>query len=118
MYLFLSSYCPHSIEPHNPPPPINFLEWDGFVRICFLRKNKTMGAIFKLSTVEELLEKNYRTHCAMNGVEPDEDPDFVKNKVAEILAESGMETARATKMTQDEYLKLLAMFNEAGFHFA
>lgn len=36
------------IEPHNPPPPINFLEWDGFVRLCFLRKNKTLAAIFKV----------------------------------------------------------------------
>lgn len=25
------------IEPRNPPPPINFLEWDGLVRLCFGR---------------------------------------------------------------------------------
>ena len=25
------------IEPRNPPPPINLLEWDGLVRLCFLR---------------------------------------------------------------------------------
>ncbi|CAG2252576.1 DIM1 [Mytilus edulis] len=35
------------IEPRNPPPPINFQEWDGLVRICFSRKNKTLGAAFK-----------------------------------------------------------------------
>jgi 18S rRNA (adenine1779-N6/adenine1780-N6)-dimethyltransferase len=35
------------IEPRNPPPPINFLEWDGLIRLCFSRKNKTLGAIFK-----------------------------------------------------------------------
>jgi len=35
------------ITPHNPPPPINFVEWDGLVRLCFSRKNKTLGAIFK-----------------------------------------------------------------------
>lgn len=35
------------IEPRHPPPPINFLEWDGLVRLCFSRKNKTLGAIFK-----------------------------------------------------------------------
>ena len=28
------------IEPRNPPPPINFIEWDGMVRHCFGRKNK------------------------------------------------------------------------------
>ena len=35
------------IEPRNPPPPINFLEWDGIVRLAFGRKNKTLGAIFR-----------------------------------------------------------------------
>lgn len=31
------------IEPRHPPPPVNFLEWDGLVRLCFSRKNKTLG---------------------------------------------------------------------------
>eukprot|EP00966_Prymnesium_polylepis_P305008 7047602-Prymnesium_polylepis.1 len=35
------------IEPKNPPPPVNFIEWDGLVRLCFNRKNKTLGAIFR-----------------------------------------------------------------------
>ncbi|XP_029432263.1 probable dimethyladenosine transferase isoform X1 [Rhinatrema bivittatum] len=35
------------IEPKNPPPPINFQEWDGLVRIAFVRKNKTLSAAFK-----------------------------------------------------------------------
>ena len=39
------------IEPKYPPPPINFIEWDGLVRLCFLRKNKTIAAIFKLKKV-------------------------------------------------------------------
>jgi len=28
------------IVPKNPPPPVNFEEWDGLLRICFSRKNK------------------------------------------------------------------------------
>ena len=36
------------IEPRQPPPPINFPEWDGLLRICFSRKNKTIAAEFKL----------------------------------------------------------------------
>jgi 18S rRNA (adenine1779-N6/adenine1780-N6)-dimethyltransferase len=43
------------IEPKNPPPAINYLEWDGIkimfkkglLRTCFIRKNKQLGAIFK-----------------------------------------------------------------------
>jgi hypothetical protein len=35
------------IVPKNPPPPINFEEWDGLVRLAFVRKNKTLAAGFK-----------------------------------------------------------------------
>ncbi len=44
------------IEPRNPPPPVNFKEWDGLVRICFGRKNKTLGAIFHQSSTLAMLE--------------------------------------------------------------
>ena len=53
------------IEPKNPPPDINFLEWDGLVRICFNRKNKTMHSLFTANNVLELLETNYKTNCAL-----------------------------------------------------
>lgn len=35
------------IEPKNPPPPINYQEWDGLTRIAFNRKNKQLGSEFK-----------------------------------------------------------------------
>ncbi|NWR24183.1 DIM1 transferase, partial [Emberiza fucata] len=54
------------IEPKNPPPPINFQEWDGLVRIAFVRKNKTLSAAFKSSAVEQLLDHNYRVHCSLH----------------------------------------------------
>uniref|UniRef100_A0A3P8WHU2 rRNA adenine N(6)-methyltransferase n=1 Tax=Cynoglossus semilaevis TaxID=244447 RepID=A0A3P8WHU2_CYNSE len=56
------------IEPKNPPPPVNFQEWDGLVRIAFVRKNKTLSAAFKSTAVEQLLEKNYRIHCSVHNV--------------------------------------------------
>ena len=34
-------------EQRNPPPAINFKEWDGMVRRCFNRKNKTLNSTFK-----------------------------------------------------------------------
>ena len=42
-------------------------EWDGLVRIGFLRKNETLGACFRTTTVLQALEKNYRTMCALLG---------------------------------------------------
>lgn len=49
------------IEPRRPLPPVSFKEWDGLVRLCFIRKNKTLGSIFKQKGVLALLEKNYKT---------------------------------------------------------
>lgn len=39
------------IEIKNPPPEVNFLEWDGFVRILFNRKHKTLRAILTTKSV-------------------------------------------------------------------
>ena len=36
----------------------------------------------------------------------------------EVLATNGHENMRASKMTQDDFLNLLATFNEKGIHFA
>lgn len=56
------------LEPRNPPPPVNFTEWDGLTRITFLRKNKTLAAIFKTNPVLEMLEKNYRLYCSIRNM--------------------------------------------------
>ena len=50
------------IEPKYPPPPINFTEWDGLVRLCFLRKNKTLSAIFRLKNVVKMMHANYQAY--------------------------------------------------------
>ena len=33
------------IEPRTPPPPVNFLEWDGLVRLCFGRCDAVLRAL-------------------------------------------------------------------------
>jgi 18S rRNA (adenine1779-N6/adenine1780-N6)-dimethyltransferase len=53
------------IEPKRPPPPVNFLEWDGLVRLCFSRKNKTLGAVFKNKKCLDMLARNYATFQAL-----------------------------------------------------
>ncbi|PSS00215.1 Ribosomal RNA small subunit methyltransferase [Actinidia chinensis var. chinensis] len=53
------------IEPRKPQPSVNFKEWDGLVRICFNRKNKTLGSIFRQKSVLSILEKNYKTLLAL-----------------------------------------------------
>lgn len=55
------------IEPKYPPPPIDFTEWDGLVRLCFMRKNKTLGAIFRIKHVVALLWDNYKVFSGATG---------------------------------------------------
>ncbi len=177
------------IEPRNPPPPINFLEWDGMVRVCFGRKNKTLSAIFRQGTTLSVMEQNYKLGLALkgsangvNGVNgangangangvtaaqaqtatlppgmdamdmddvrdeeassSDDDVDGAmevdvlkkpnagkrkkrgkasdefKAKVMRILEKNDFADKRASKMSQDDFMQLLADFNEQGVHFA
>ncbi|KAK3595259.1 hypothetical protein CHS0354_010867 [Potamilus streckersoni] len=105
------------IEPRNPPPPINFQEWDGLVRICFSRKNKTIGASFRYSKVLDLLEKNYKVHCSVKSIPIP--PNFdVKEKINELLERNKYGNKRARMMDIDDFLGLLNCFNAEGFHFS
>merc|ERR1711890_83575 len=72
------------IEPRNPPPPINFKEWDGLTRICFVRKNKTLGAAFSQTAVLLTLKNNYKIHCSLNN-EMISDDFNIKSLVDEVL---------------------------------
>lgn len=102
------------IEPRNPPPPINFNEWDGLLRVCFARKNKTLGAEFRYTTVLNMLEKNYKVHCSVHNIPIPSNFD-VKEKVIEALGD--FEKKRSRTMDIDDFMLLLERFNSAGFHF-
>lgn len=104
------------IEPRNPPPPINYQEWDGLTRIAFVRKNKTLSAAFKQTTVTTMLEKNYKIHCSLNNKTVPEDFD-IKEKVNAILQTAEAENMRARTMDIDDFISLLHAFNAEGIHF-
>ncbi|XP_062899060.1 probable dimethyladenosine transferase isoform X3 [Mobula hypostoma] len=105
------------IEPKNPPPPVNFQEWDGLVRIAFVRKNKTLAAAFKSSAVEQLLEKNYRIHCSLHNIEIPENFNIAE-KIQKILEETECSEKRARTMDVDDFMSLLHGFNSHGIHFS
>ena len=54
------------IEPKTPLPSIDFLEWDGLLRICFIRKNKTLRATFKHKKIVQMLKSNSDRHHLTN----------------------------------------------------
>lgn len=64
-----------TVEPKtgSERPGVSWGEWDGMLRVCFVRKNRTMRASW-LGTKEVLamIESNYRRHCSLNNIALDE----------------------------------------------
>ncbi|XP_003702828.1 putative dimethyladenosine transferase isoform X1 [Megachile rotundata] len=104
------------IEPRNPPPPVNYQEWDGLTRIAFVRKNKTLSAVFKQTTVLTMLEKNYKLHCSLNNKAIPEGFD-IKELISKILQKADAENKRARTMDIDDFISILHAFNTEGVHF-
>jgi len=71
--------------PKNPRPNISYEEWDGLLRVCFVRKNKTLRASFLGTTsVIDLLESNYRTWCAQNDIPVEDGPPSTGEALMEV----------------------------------
>lgn len=111
------------VEIKKPRPQIDFEEWDGLLRICFVRKNKTIAAGFKSKNVLDILVKNYVALAAAQNPDDmqDESRDheaLVKQKIDTVLTSTGYAENRAAKMDQGDFLKLLYAFHQTGIHFA
>jgi len=130
------------IELKNPPPPVNFAEWDGLVRLLFNRKHKTCRAILTTKCTIDVLEANLKTHCSLANISLEtflspassssnssisittglvsSSHSFsasVKTLVESVLLETGYSDKRAAVMSIDDFLCLLAAFNTRGIHF-
>ncbi|XP_075259231.1 putative dimethyladenosine transferase [Convolutriloba macropyga] len=105
------------IEPINPPPKIDYNQWDGLVRICFSRKLKMLRAIFKGNKIADMLEKNYKTYCATQNKTVDDSLNF-KQYIEDILVECKLADKRARTLDLDDFLNLLLAFNSKGIYFA
>jgi 18S rRNA (adenine1779-N6/adenine1780-N6)-dimethyltransferase len=55
------------IENKIPRPAISWEEWDGMLRICFLRKHKTLHALWTASKVRAIVEHNWIMHVSSHG---------------------------------------------------
>jgi 18S rRNA (adenine1779-N6/adenine1780-N6)-dimethyltransferase len=125
--------CVLRLEPKILQPLINYLEWDGLIRICFKRKNKTLGAIFRNNTTLEALEQKYCINraisskleskcCFLNSKRPEKTRkkcslEF-KKIITSTLKSHGFNELRSTKMSQKDFLKLLAEMNSKGIYFS
>lgn len=115
------------LVPLDPPPPVEFGEFDGLGRIIFSRRNKTIHAGFMAKGVMEMLESNWKTWASTNdivrirrvtkacsnlcGTQMIEDDFDIKKKVEEVLNETGFTDQRAAKMGVDDLLKCVCFTN-------
>jgi 18S rRNA (adenine1779-N6/adenine1780-N6)-dimethyltransferase len=115
------------IEPRNPPPPVNFMEWDGMIRLLFNRKNKTLRSALLTKPNMKMLEENRRTHLSLkkngganmdDGDEDMKDEKPVEQIIEDVVRQEKWDGKRASKLDQDDFLSLLADFNSRGIHFA
>jgi 18S rRNA (adenine1779-N6/adenine1780-N6)-dimethyltransferase len=90
-----------------------------------------LGGIFRQKTTLALLEGNYRTWRALQlGTEvvagggdadmadAEDATEAFKARVIGVLESNGLDQQRSGKMSQDDFLRLLSLFNAAGVHFA
>lgn len=88
------------ITPKTPRPNISYEEWDGLLRVCFVRKNKTLRAsFFGTTSVMDMLDSNYRTFCAQNNIPLD---DEGPTKDGDEAMEEVVEPAEDMDMDMDE----------------
>ncbi|KAK1294152.1 hypothetical protein QJS10_CPA16g01645 [Acorus calamus] len=91
------------IEPKKPAPTISFKEWDGLIRLCFSRKNKTLGSIFRQKNVIALLEKNYKTLKQVQQAHPaSTEIACMAEDVADFDEESNMDLDEGEEMEMDD----------------
>lgn len=109
------------IEIRQPAPEVNFAEWDGFIRLLFNRKHKTLRAILTTKSVLTLLMENHSTHLALQaglaGAIPVEPIADMKEIVEHVLISENFSDQRAARMDINDFLALLAAFNARGIHF-
>ncbi|XP_059623553.1 ribosomal RNA small subunit methyltransferase, mitochondrial [Cornus florida] len=129
-------------------PEVDLDEWRAFTAVCFIKKNKTLGATFKqkrklmqllkLSEVTGSNEGNAvdfdNSDCSDDGDEEDKEGEsdegnyslsfgsemgmnLFKEKIIGVLKSSGFEDKRPSKLSNEELLHLLSLFNQAGIHF-
>ncbi|KAL0227570.1 hypothetical protein RCL1_003714 [Eukaryota sp. TZLM3-RCL] len=106
------------ITPHQPPPSIPFQEWDGLIRLCFSRKNKTLAAVLKTNTVLKMLDDNRRTFKSLNpNLTIDLNRD-IKLVIEDVLTRTNKSDSRSAKLSIEDFMELLLAFHAEGIHFS
>ncbi|CAB0039462.1 unnamed protein product [Trichogramma brassicae] len=99
----------------TPPPKVESCV-KGLTRLLFSRKNRTLSAIFKLTSNLKLINENYKVYCSHNNI-PIPDNFNIKEKVDDILTMHKVAEMRSRTMDADDFIRVLTAFNKEGIHF-
>ncbi|KAG6399566.1 hypothetical protein SASPL_141047 [Salvia splendens] len=119
------------LYPKTEIPDVNLEEWWAFTRTCFNNKNKTLGATFKqkrkltelmkLSRVEGFCQdSNDLDECesgSQPGLEVGDRISSFRARVAGVLESGGFVDKRPAKLSHNDLLHLLSLFNDDGIYF-
>lgn len=104
------------IRPKDHIPDVDLREWRAFTTTCFNKKNKTLGSTFKNKRKVMALLKISN----VSGEDEGEDGGGMrcfKEKIIGVLKSGGFEDKRPSKLSPEELLHLLSLFNQAGIYF-
>ncbi|KPA82986.1 putative ribosomal RNA adenine dimethylase family protein [Leptomonas pyrrhocoris] len=126
------------LDPKNPPPSVDFEEWDGLVKMLFNRKNKKSSSIFRTKAAVQALYDKYVSYRKMEGGLPVGPGTADKAKAApspssppataditldqfRILLDSviadPMFEKRSRMLDEEALMNMLAHFIKHGIHF-
>lgn len=107
------------IRPKAQVPSVDLRQWRAFTRTCFNNKNKTLGATFK--NKRKVLELFGISNVVVYGFdqqgECERGVSSFKEKMIGVIREGGFEDKRPSKLSIEELLHLLSLFNQAGIYF-
>ncbi|KAF0755555.1 hypothetical protein AaE_004926 [Aphanomyces astaci] len=102
------------IEPKNPPPPVNFTEWDGHGENHFQPEKQNPARQFLHQTRAQSAGRQLQDvlFAQQRGTSLAVDPTFdIKLLVEEVLVQTNYSDQRGSKMDLDDFLVLLNAFN-------
>ena len=108
------------IEPRERPE-IDLLQWDAMLRIVFLRKNKTLGSIFKTKPVLAALEKNLLLRSSLEdsqSLAQKYHGSEIKERVLAVLKGIDRLETRPRTLGVQEFISLLREFSKHNFQFS
>lgn len=127
------------MDPRNPPPEVDFEEFDGLVKYLFNRSNKKASSIFKtkstiielnrlydehksaaleLEQKKQLLQQGKKESAHVRKAVVKTNPETFKAFLLETVAGEEMLERRAKTMSVEEIMRLLSMFNNKGIYFS